>query len=97
MIIRIFGKVEYFFDRGLTAGGGQPSADNGDLPVVGRPVSAGVDRIAALVAANQRMKAEPGKFMSLGRDASSSARRMLEIRLVFCTLILHAESAHDQE
>jgi hypothetical protein len=50
------------------------------------PVSAGADRIAALIAASERVKANPGKFMSSGRDASSSDRRMLAIRLGFCTL-----------
>jgi len=50
------------------------------------PVPAGIDCIAAFFAANECVKAEAGKFMSSGRDASSSARKMLAIRLVFCTL-----------
>ena len=45
------------------------------------PVSAGADRIAAFVAANECMKAEPRQIQSSGREASSSARRILAIHL----------------
>ena len=38
------------------------------------PVSAGADRIAAFVAANECMKAEPRQIHVLGRKASSSAK-----------------------
>ncbi len=51
------------------------------------PVSA-ADRIAAFFR-GQRVHESgiPAKFISSGREASSSARRMLAIRRVFCTLI----------
>jgi len=47
------------------------------------PVAGGADSIAALVATNERVKTKPGRFMSSGRDASSSARRMFATRFVF--------------
>ena len=47
------------------------------------PVSAGIHRIAALIAADERVKAEPWQIHVLRPRCVSSARRMLA-RFMFC-------------